>query len=154
MQKYVDSLYLVYSKKKSWLITIVAALLIGWVFFYFTYFKLTMGNLGTAYALAQVVLQILTSLLFGVNVATLWFKLKLAGSVKKQQSTATAFGGVLSVIVSGCPACGITLASYLGIATIFTTLPLYGMELKVVGLILILYSTASLLKDVGTCKRQ
>ncbi len=153
MQKYIDSLYLVYSKKSSWPITLGATLLIGWVFFYFTYFKLTMGNLGTAYALAQVILQVLTSLLFGVNVTALWFKLQLAGSVKKQQSAATAFGGILSVIVSGCPACGITLASYLGIASIFTGLPLFGMELKIAGLLLILYSTVSLLKDVGSCKR-
>ncbi len=154
MQKYVDSLNLVYSKKSSWFITLVASLLIGWVFFRFTYFALMVGNLGIAYAWVQTVLQLLIAFLFGVNMAVLGFKLNMAGTVKKQQSAATAFGGILSVIVSGCPACGITLASYLGVATIFTTLPLYGMELKVAGFLLILYSTASLLKDVGTCKRE
>ncbi len=154
MKQYADSLALVYSKKTSWLITLVAALVIGWVFFRFTYFALMVGNLGIAYALAQSILQVLIAFLFGVNVTVLWFKLKLAGSVKKQQSAATAFGGILSVIISGCPACGITLASYIGVASAVAALPLFGMELKVLGLGLLLYSTGSLLKDVGMCKRE
>jgi len=61
-------------------------------------------------------------------------------------------GGFLGVVVSGCPACSITLASYLGFASIVSSLPFFGIELKIVSLLLLLYVLYITLRDIDVCK--
>ncbi len=144
----------VYSKKESFLITLFGALFLGGILFYFTSFEQIYWNIGALYAITQVVVQVLLSLLFGLNLALLWYKLRFVAESNNtgRETTSTVIGSVISVIVSGCPACGITLASYLGLATFFTAFPLYGLELKLLGLGLLMYSTNDIAKDMYVCK--
>jgi hypothetical protein len=53
--------------------------------------------------------------------------------------------------VSGCPACSITLASYLGLAGVFALLPYNGLELKIVGTLVLIWSVYSNIKNLKVC---
>ena len=153
IRQYWETLRFIYQKPSAWVITVLGSGVIGFIFFYFTYFDLTVGNLGMTFALTQVILQMLIALLFGINLAIFSGKVALAASAKKKSAAATTLGAIVSIIVAGCPACGITLASYLGIATIFTALPFYGLELKLLGFGLLLFSILYLLRKYGQCQR-
>tara|TARA_Y100000310_G_C20660910_1_gene804719 strand:+ start:397 stop:852 length:456 start_codon:yes stop_codon:yes gene_type:complete len=150
MNNITTNIKILYSQKKYFIITLISAFLIGYVMFYFTHFENMKGNLGSSFAYTQLTTQIIISGLFGINMAALWYKLKLSSLVKEKTSTSLA--AVFSVIVSGCPACGITLASYLGLASFFSALPFFGLELKIVAILLLLYSTNSLIKNLNNCK--
>ena len=95
--------------------------------------------------------QGLISLFFGINLSLLYHKIKLSRNANYKSSSSTVFGSFLSVLVSGCPACSITLASYLGLSSFLSALPFFGIELKIAGLGLLLYSTNYLAKNLYTC---
>ena len=144
----------VYSHKESWPITIASALVMGYIFFLSTHIEQIWWNMGKLYTIAQITVQVLLVIFFGLNIALLWHKLKFAAKVNHtaEQAGSTILGSVLSILVSGCPACGLTIASYLGIATLFTGFPLFGLELKILGLLLLTYSILSLSKNMYVCK--
>ena len=134
-----------------YILTILAGFVMGAILFKFTEYDLIVGNLGRVYANTQVISQVCISVLFGVNLSILWYKLKLASGIDARAKGSTALGSVIALIVSGCPACGVTLAGYLGLASVFSVFPLYGLELKFVGLALLIYSTNYLLKNLNSC---
>jgi hypothetical protein len=147
-----DALKQVYSLHSSYSITLLSGAIMAFVLFYFTKYDLIAGNLGKVYANTQVISQIALSVLFGVNLSILWYKLKISSGVDAKAKGTTALGSVIAIIVSGCPACGVTLAGYLGLASFFSVFPLYGLELKFVGIGLLVYSTNYLLKNLNYCK--
>lgn len=147
-----DALKQVYHLKSSCIITIVSGLLMAAILFYFTEYALIVGNIGKMYADVQVLTQVGISVLFGVNISVLWYKLKLSSGADLTAKGTTAFGSVIAIIVSGCPACGVTLAGYLGLASVFSVFPLYGLELKIFGFLLLLFSTNYLLVNLNKCK--
>jgi len=148
----LSNMKIAYSKTSSYLITIIAALLLELLQLSFTDFPTIAGNLGMTYAIIEGTAQVLLSLLFGMNIALLWYKLKLASSVNVKEGGSTAIGSIIGIIVSGCPACSITIASYLGLASILSSLPFFGLEVKLLGIIIVLYATDSLAKNLTTCK--
>lgn len=133
-------------------VSVFSAALISFIMFYFTETELIKVNIGWFHALSQNLIQVIISIVFGLNMGLLWSKLKFASSVGASNTSSTILGGALSVLVSGCPACSITVASYLGLASLFSGLPWFGLELKIIGLLLLLYSTNSLAKSLYSCK--
>jgi len=142
----------VYSANLPYIITIFSGFIISFIMFYFTNLEQIRWNMGINYTIFLIVIQILISILFGINMTMLWEKLHFSAKIDSNEAGSVSLATILSVIVSGCPACGITIASYLGLASVLSSLPLYGLELKIAGLILLLYSTDSLVKDMHTCK--
>ncbi|MFP4524483.1 MAG: hypothetical protein ACLFO2_04215 [Candidatus Woesearchaeota archaeon] len=132
--------------------TIIAAGILITLQAVFTDYATLAGNLGTAFANIEVSLGILLALLFGLNAGLLWYKLRLASAVKASETGTTLAGGFLGLLVTGCPACSITIASYLGLAGILSGLPFAGLEVKAAGILLLLYSTDNLLKKLTTCQ--
>ena len=137
-----------YSKLNTWIISIIAAILLGWLLFAFTDHEHIAGNIGRAYATTNFIVQVLLAVMFGIVAGLIWHK-HTKMNVAKEGGFA-AVGGVLGALVGGCPACGITLAGVLGIGSIFTALPFFGLELKVLGVVLLLYSMYSLTRQ--SCK--
>ena len=129
MEQIINNIKILYSEKKYYLITLISAFIIGYIMFYFTHFENIKWNLGNGFAYAQLISQLVIAGLFGINISALWYKLKLSSLVKEKTSTSLA--AVFSVIVSGCPACGITLASYLGLASFFFCTPLFWIRIKI-----------------------
>ncbi len=140
----LESLKGIYKERKYLFISTASALLFAIPLFYFTHYEEIAGNLGRVYANVQVTAQAILIILFGINIALLWHRISMASSERKEAGS-TAVGSIISILVSGCPACGITLASYLGIVSVFSVFPFFGLELKFFGIALLLFSIYSLL---------
>lgn len=139
------NLKIVYSDNLSYLSTINSALLIGLVMAYFTKYNLTKANLGVLFANSEIILQILIAIFFAINIPILGYRLKYTTGVKIASTGSAAIGSLIAIIVSGSPIYGVSIASFLGITSFLSTLPFYGLEVKVLGLFLLIYSTISLL---------
>lgn len=150
MNKILKNLITAFKSKDSWIVALITGGLIGAVMFYFTEYATLVGNLGLIYANTQISSQIIIAILFGINLALFWRKFKTSRVLK--ESVGTGIGGTMAIIVSGCPVCGITLASYLGIASVFSALPLFGLELKLLGIVILGWSTYSLANNLDKCK--
>lgn len=62
------------------------------------------------------------------------------------------WGGILSLIVTGCPACSIWLASYLWLSAFISWLPYDGVELKVLSVLLMWYAVYDMWKKLDVCE--
>jgi hypothetical protein len=149
-----QNLLLAYKEAKVVTITIIAATIILLLQLLLTNIPLLIGNLGMTFATIELASSIILGLLFGINVGLLYYKLKLAASMNAKESGGTLLGAIFGLLVTGCPACTITLASYIGLASILSALPFTGLEIKFLGIALLIYSTNSLLKNLTTCTQK
>ncbi|MFH2021465.1 MAG: hypothetical protein ABIJ34_08700 [archaeon] len=143
-----------YKKSSTWFVSLISALLIGALMFTFTHFEQIYWNMGALIAYSQIISQIILSALFGINVGLLYFKLNDSATFSAKDAHGTSIGAILGIVVSGCPACGITIASYFGLATVIASLPFFGIELKVIGILVLLYSINSLSEKLMLCQRK
>ncbi len=142
----------VFSNKKYLLIFVMSASLIGTLFYYFTNFAVTAGNLGIVHAYVFVIFDVLISILFGFYVALLVFRYDKIRSILSSASITGVIGSSGGAVAGGCAACSVTLASYLGLASVIAALPFYGLELKIIGIGLLIFSIVSLVNDPKLCK--
>lgn len=143
---------LVFSKWQYGLIAFIVFALFESIFVFFSNSEITKVNIGVGFFYIELVSQVLIALLFGVFVAVSIFKLLFfADFSKKKRSSLGVFSGLISVLVAGCPACSITLASYVGLAGFFSVFPFYGLELKVLTVPLLLWVNFSILRDLTSC---
>ena len=120
--------------------------------FYFLDTELVRGNLWAWVLYTEITLSIIIAILFWVFVASSLYKLKYFATTGNKSKLSWGAGWVLWVIVSGCPSCSITLASYIGLAGFFSALPYNWLELKFLAVGLLMYSVYSNLKHLETCK--
>lgn len=142
----------VFSKWYSQLTLVITTILIGSIFIYFTNFELIAGNFGHTYLWWQIIMQLLITILFGLFVPISLYKFLEFNSFSIKENISSGGGTFLGLLVAGCPACSITLASYLGLTSLITLLPWYGLELKIMAIPLLAYANISLLKDLKVCK--
>lgn len=142
----------IYSNLKYTIFTAVTFILFILIFNSFTDYQLIKGNLGAFYLYVTISLQFLISLLFSIFLPISVYKyIKFSSFSIKENSTSFA-GTFLGIIVAGCPACSITLASYIGLGTIISFLPYHGLELKIIAVPMLIYANYSILKDLNICK--
>lgn len=142
----------VFSKKKYIVFGFVLLIMIGYMFFHFTDFNLIAGNFGIFYLWTQIVFQILITILFAIFLPISIYKYVKFSSFSAKENVSSFFGTFLGILVAGCPACSITIASYIGLAGMISFLPWYGLELKIIAVPMLLYANYSILKDLNTCK--
>lgn len=142
----------VFSRWYSILLFTITSLLIGYLFGYFTNTELIAGNYGNDYMWWLISIQTLITLLFGIFVPISFYKIKYFGSFSIKENLSSGSGTFLGLLVAGCPACSITLASYLGLTSIVLLLPWNGLELKIIAVPLLIYANISLLRDLKVCK--
>jgi len=113
------------------------------------------GTLGSNFTLFTASYTVLIALLFGVNVALLWYYVARAKRLARvdRSLTLTGIGGFISGLFGiGCAACGTILLAgvfkLLGIAWIITYLPLHGAEFGLIGVALLLVTTFVLIKRI------
>jgi len=147
----IENIKEVFSKRNYIILGIVAAAAIGYLFYYFTPFAIIAGNIGVTYAWTTVITEGLMTVLFGLNVPLVVYKFKFFNSVKSKAGSASLVGGTLGALAAGCPACSVTLASFVGLGALVSALPLYGLELKFLGLGFLIYSTYSVSDKMKTC---
>jgi hypothetical protein len=139
------NLKIVYSDNLSYLTTINSVLLIGVIMAYFTKYNLTKADMGIFFANIEVVLQILIAIFFAINIAILGYRLKYTTGVKIASTGSSSIGSLIGIITAGCPFYGASIASFLGLTSFLSLFPFYGLELKMLGLSLLVYSTITLL---------
>ncbi len=141
-----------YRQIDSWLISIIGALVLSYIFNRYTSFDLITGNIGRTYAITTISLQYMISVLFGANIALLWNKLKVMNKINRKEFGGTTAGSLMGLLVIGCPTCNMTLASFVGLGSFVSVLPFAGLELKIASLALLLYSINSLAKSANICE--
>ncbi len=117
--------------------------------YYFMEADLIIGNLWYSFYMWEVILTILIALLFGIFIWSTLYKIHYF-SLKK--SGLGFLWGFLGILVAGCPACSITLASYIGLAGIISIFPFYGLELKIASLLFLMYASYVTIRDLQICK--
>ncbi|MDD2871084.1 MAG: hypothetical protein PHS49_03765 [Candidatus Gracilibacteria bacterium] len=142
----------VFLNKISFLASVLSFLAMIYLFNYFASRELVIGNLGYNFYLTELSFDILIAILFGLFVGSTVYKMNYFSKTDKKNTILGGIGGFFGVLITGCPACSITLASYLGLASIISVFPFYGMELKVLSLALLLYVVYDTLKSLEVCK--
>lgn len=122
------------------------------LFYNFTEHALIAGNMGKNYLLVQVIVQYIIAFLFALFVPITIYKIRFFNSFSVKENTSSGVGAFLGILVMGCPACSITLASYLGLSAFLSFLPWYGLEIKLLAIPLLIYANISSLKSLTTCK--
>jgi len=144
----------VYKNKNYLLLFFITLIIISSIFIKFTNIDIIQGNFSNIYLYTQIILQILISILFSIYLPISIYKIRLYKSIPIKENLTSSTGTILGILVAGCPACSITLASYLGLASIISFLPYYGLELKIIAIPLLIYSNYSLLKNLKICNRK
>ncbi|MDP3916805.1 MAG: hypothetical protein Q8Q42_00785 [Nanoarchaeota archaeon] len=108
------------------------------------------GSLTDAYLHSTVIL-IIISVLIGIVVSLITFKViansRLMGNISKSGAAGTFVG----MLVPVCAPCGIGLLSLIGIGGVIAYLPYQGTELGILAILLLLYSIYSLSKSINGC---
>jgi hypothetical protein len=101
---------------------------------------------------SQLVLSGLTAALLGVSTAMLLYIFRQRSGDGMAAAPNTVFGSVIAAIASGCPVCGAWLLPLLGIAGSLAVFPLQGLEIRLLAIVLLIYSISrSSSVILGTC---
>ncbi|HEX9804735.1 MAG TPA: hypothetical protein VGA67_03570, partial [Candidatus Dojkabacteria bacterium] len=100
----------------------------------------------------QILLNLIVTILFGVVLAMLVY---IYGNKKKteNQTALQAFAAIFfSAVTTGCYVCGTVLLPTLGITASLAALPFGGLEIKLMSIILLIYSIFEFSKNInGIC---
>ena len=141
----------VLAKPSSLIVSIISIIAISSLFYHFKNSELIIWNLWMTFYVAELILDIFIALLFWLFVWSTVYKILYFSTPNKKNLWVWWFASFFWILVSGCPACSITLASYLGLASILSVLPYHWIELKVLSLIMLLYVVYDTLKTLEVC---
>ncbi|RAL57671.1 hypothetical protein BLD25_01940 [Candidatus Gracilibacteria bacterium GN02-872] len=128
--------------------TVIGVLIIAIPSYLFTDKQTIVFNMGIGIYTFEIVLSFLIAILFGIFLGATIYKIKYF-SVKK--TGVGVFAGFIGVLVSGCPACSLSLASFFGLAGFLQFFPYGGIELKAISVLLLLFACYNALKNLETC---
>ena len=148
---YKQNIVSVLTSPLSLLRWIIAGCLVGVVWWYFMDIDLIIWNQGHIVAYTEIVLFLLFVILFAFFVALSIHKILYFQATDKKQISLWSAWWVLSMVVIWCPACSITLASYIWLASLLSLLPFKWLELKVLWIILLVYVIIKSLKSLHVC---
>jgi hypothetical protein len=140
---------------KDWrysLLGLIVGLIYFSIVFLYSNISLTIGNLGMTYFVIQTIAQFLIGVLFMIFVPMSIYKIILFSDFSAKENTSGIFGGFVAIVVAGCPACSVTLASYIGLSGFFSVFPFYGLELKLLTIPLMGWANYSLIKNLTACE--
>jgi hypothetical protein len=136
-----------------WISFALAGSLLSAFVYHFVNAELIRNNLGERVLWVELAVSgatvVLGGLFFGLTVYKIGYFSHAAHSGKS--GAFGAAGSFLSVVVTGCPACSITVASYLGLSSLFAGLPFLGYEVRIFGLAVMLGATAYTWRHLETC---
>jgi len=138
-------------KPSSSISTIISVIAIWSLFFLFTNKDLIIWNLWINFYITELILDIFIALLFWLFIGSTVYKIFYFSTHTKKHLWVWGVASFFGILVSGCPACSITLASYLGLASILSILPYHWIELKVLSFIMLLYVVYDTLKTLEVC---
>lgn len=151
MKLILQNLIKVLTKKSSLIATIISIIAIWTLFLCFKNTELIIWNLWITFYIVELCLDVLIALLFWLFVWSTVYKIMYFAWPTKKTMWVGSIASFFWILVSGCPACSITLASYLWLASILSVLPYHWIELKVLSFIMLLYVVYDTLKTLEVC---
>lgn len=145
---YVD----VFKDKRYLIFSFVVFASIYYLFELFTYKELIIGNYGFTYYVVHVVSQFLIALLFSLFLTLSIYKYVAFSTYSAKEGSTSFIATFMGILAAGCPACSITLASYIGLAGLLSIFPYDGLELKLVAIPMLFYANYSVASNISSCK--
>lgn len=149
MSKFAYNLSLIFKNKRSLTVSIIVFVIIILILFDITDYKLLRWNIGPLYTNIWIAIDMIFALLFAVFLGSFVYKMLLFG---KSKNIWWWLGWFLSVLVTWCTSCTLTLASYIGLGSLIALLPFWGIELKILWLILVIYGVYDSVSHLTECK--
>lgn len=147
-----ENMRTVLSRRNYMLFLLGGGVLFLFLGFYFFDYELSIGNLGYFWTYTDIISHILISVLFALFLAGQIYKMRHVGKINFKTTGTGVFWSLFGIIITGCPSCSITLASYLGLASFLSFFPWWWLELKVLSLILLIIVNYRLYRDLLVCK--
>ena len=146
-----------FTKIYSWLLSIFVALNVLLLYYFLLIQKTTWDAFwqsNTAfYAWAQIILSIINAILIGVSISMLLEVIKEKKKSSKTSFLQTFTSLLFSAAATGCSVCSAFLLPLLGIAASLTALPFGGLEIKLLSILLLIYTIYEYAKITsGLCK--
>jgi hypothetical protein len=142
----------VLSHLPSLIVWLLWCLVVWSISYYFIDTDLILGNLWTGFLVYEILFDIAIVILSWIFFASTTYKILIFSQAKNTSTWGGLIGTFFWVLVSGCPACSITLASYLGLGSLLAILPYGWMELKLIAFCILLWSCYFTLRDLETCR--
>ena len=142
----------IFSKKTNLISLILSGSLLFLLFSLIRNNEIMIGNFGYTYFYTVVSFEIVISILFAIFFTATLHKFRKFSTLSAGQSSASAIATFISILTAGCVSCSITIASYLGLASLIALLPYDGIELKILALILLILATFNIIKSLNVCE--
>ena len=132
-----------------WILVIILASL----WYLSTDFRIMFWNYGYTHTYFDISLSIIIILLFPVLIVSIIYKsLKYWKRADIELKTINwVISATIGTIISGASCCGATLATYFGLLPIMSFLPYSGLELKIIGVLGLIYGLHNSIKHLNTC---
>lgn len=130
-------------------------ILIGLVLLFFqwqTQRELIIANYGYTYFMWIWIIQYILAILLSLFITLSAYKVFYFSNASVKEEGVGSIASFFGILVAGCPACSLTIASYVGLAGFISFLPYDGLELKVFSIILLLVISISILNTLHVCK--
>ena len=147
MNEFKNNFLEIFKNKNYVFLSIITFILIGLVFEYFTDSELIKGNMGANYLYILITSQILISFLFAIFISAFYYKYKKFNIIETNENRTSFSALFLGVLVAGCPACSVSIASYIGLAGLISLFPYYGLELKIIAIPMLVYANYYSIKN-------
>lgn len=125
-------------------------LLLAW--WWMTDLELSLGNRWKNMFCFQITLYLLFCVFFGIFVAASVYKIRLYWRTDKHTSSIGVIGWFFGILVAWCPACAVSIASYVWLASIVSLFPRGGIELKILWVLLVWYAVRKALITMEVCE--
>lgn len=132
----------------SWIIAIFWMM---FIFYIMGDFQTMQNNFWIFLAYLEIFLEILTSLFFWLFVSSIVLKIKIHWKAKKRVWIIWSLWWFLSILVTWCGSCSLTLAYYVGLWWLVWIIPYNWIFLKIIGLILMTIWLFLTLRDLDKC---
>lgn len=147
------SLQILWNNKPYLFLAVAVALGSGYLLYIFSSISMLMYMNSILYIVSSLGMSILIALLFGINVSLIVYKFNLSKKIGLKEDSSSILGVAGGALGSGCPVCGATLLGFLGVSGGLAILPFKGLELKILSLGLLLFSTYKVSESIFDCKK-
>lgn len=158
MKVIFSNLKLIFKNPKYIVAYFLLVFLLAWAWYNFTDFALMRGNYGMTHYWYDGVISWINILAFPLFIVAWIYRSYTFGSCQSKWEKNGFFGGILSILISGSICCGSSILTTFGVSVFAQfisdnpLLPFKGLELKTLGVIILLYALHSLLNNLLVCK--
>lgn len=130
---------------------VVTFFIVWYIWRYFSNLDLTKGNMWARFAYFEIIVYWIFLIFFTIFVAASVYQRRFFKKINIKTSGAGGVWWIFGILVAWCPACSITLASYLWLASVMSLLPRNWLELKILWVIIVCYAAWKTVNGLETC---